>query len=92
MMAHDTASSSNSIIAHRDSASDRNLEPACIRDHVSPVFCWRTNPRPCRLASVHRRVGLVGSKYDSVGADTRDAFTAWKALSNSSDQTKSFLG
>ena len=89
MMAHDTASSSNSIIAYRDSALDRNLEPACIRDHVSPVFCCRTNPRPCRLASVHRRVGLVGSKYDSVGADIRDA---WKALSNSSDQTNSFLG
>ena len=88
-LAHNAASSSSSIIAYRDSASDRNREPAWMRDQVSPVCCCRTNPIPCRLVSVHRRVGLVGSKYASVGADTNDSFMAWKA---SSDQTNSFLG
>ena len=32
---------------------------------------------------------MVRSKYDNVGADTRDSFTA---LSNSSDHVHSFLG
>ena len=32
MMAHETARSSNSMIAYLDSVSERNLDPAWIRD------------------------------------------------------------
>ena len=31
---------------------------SCMRAHVSPDHCCKTNPSPCRLTSVHSR-GLV---------------------------------
>lgn len=40
-----------------------------MRNQVSPDFCCKTNPRPCWLTSVPRRVGFVGLKYDSVEGD-----------------------
>ena len=46
--------------------------------HVLPVFCCSTNPRPCRLASVHNHVGFSGSKKESVGADMSDCL-AWSS-------------
>ena len=79
------------MTAYRDSASDRNLEPAWTTDQMPSCCCWRTKPRPWRLASVYRRVDLVGSKYDSVGADVSDSLTVRNAVSNSSDQMNSFL-
>ena len=79
MIAHVTASSSSSMTAYRVSASDRNLDPAWIRTQLSSCFCCRTNPSPCRLASVHRRVALLGSKNASVGADVSDCFALTKA-------------
>ena len=83
VMAQATARSSSSMMAYRLSGSVRNRDPAWTRDHVQPVFCWRTKPRPWRLASVHRRVSFSGSKYDRIGADVRDFFTCMKAASNS---------
>ena len=91
LVAQATARSSSSMTAYRYSASDRNLEPAWTMDQMPPCCCWRTKPRPWRLASVHRRVDLVGSKYDSVGADVSDSLTVRNAVSNSSDQMNSFL-
>ena len=84
LMAHETANSSSSMIAYRDSASERNRDPAWTMSQASACCCWRMKPSPCRLASVHRRVGLVGSEYARVGADV-------KAGSKSSDKTNSFL-
>ena len=80
--AQETASSSNSMIVHCISASDRNLEPAWMRNQMSPAFCRRTNPR---FIAVPRCVGLVGLKYERLGADMRDSFAAVKALSDSAD-------
>jgi len=40
-----------------------------MRNLVSPDFCCKTNPRPCWLTSVPRRVGFVELKYDSVEGD-----------------------
>ena len=48
--------------------------------HVSPVFCYSTNPRPRRLVSVHNRVGLSGSKKESVGADMSDCLAVGESL------------
>ena len=62
-----------------------------MRAHLSPVFCCNTNPRPCRLASVQRRVGLSGSKKEIVGADVRDCFAVTKAWSRFGDQVNSFF-
>ena len=64
VMAHATANSSSSMIAYWLSESDKNRDPAWISDHVLPVFCWRTMPRPWWLASVQRQVSFPGSKYD----------------------------
>ena len=80
-IAHVTPSSSSSMIAYLDSASERNLDPACMSTQLSSFFCWRTKPNPRRLASVQRRVGFCGSKNWSVGADVRDVFAAWNACS-----------
>ena len=90
-MAHATASSSNSIVAYRDSASDKNLDPAWTKDQLSPCCCWRMYPSPCRLASVLRRVGLVMSKKDKTGCMVRDSLAVWKAVSWLGDHTNSFL-
>ena len=49
-----TASIFSLIIVYLDSASDRNRDPAWISAHPSFVFCWRTKPSPCLLASVWR--------------------------------------
>ena len=59
---HVTANNSSSMMAKRDSVSQRNHEPACTGRHVSSCFCSSTKPSPCLLASVHNRVGLVRSK------------------------------
>lgn len=67
VMAHATAKSSSSIMVYWLSASDRNRDPAWISDHVLPVFCWRTKPRPWRLASVQRWVSFSWLKYDRIG-------------------------
>ena len=88
-MAHETANSSSSTTKYRDSASERNRDPACTMSQASACCCWRVKPSPWRLASVHRRVGL--GKYARVGADVREALAALKACSKSSDQTISFL-
>ena len=66
-MAYTTASSSSSIVAYLDFASERNRDPACMRIHSSDDFCWRMNPTPCLLASVLGHVGLVRSKKDRTG-------------------------
>lgn len=79
------------MIECRLSGSDKNRDPAWISDHVLPVFCWKTKPRPWRLASVQRRVSFSGSKYDRMGADVSDFLTFAKAASNSSFQVYSFL-
>ena len=87
-----TASSSSSMTAYRDSGSVRKRDPAWIRVQVlSAVFCCRTKPRPCLLASVHRRVGLLASKKASVGAVMRDSLAVENARSWSVDQMKSFF-
>ena len=91
VMAHATARSSSSIIANQLFGSDKKRDPVWMRDHVLPVFCWRTKLRPWRLASVQRRVSLCWSKYDKIGADVSDFLTFAKAASNSSVQVYSFL-
>ena len=62
-----------------------------MRAQLSPVFCCNTNPRPCRLASVQRRVGLPGSKKEIVGTDVRDRFAVMNAWLRSGDQVNSFF-
>ena len=91
VMAHTTANSSSLIIAYWLSGSDRKRDPAWIKDQLSPVFCCRTKPSPCQLASVHKRVSLLWSKYDNTGADVNDFFTFMKAASNSLFQMYSFF-
>ena len=39
LIAHDTASSSSSMMTYLDSASERNLDPAWMRVQLSPIFC-----------------------------------------------------
>ena len=39
LIALDTANSSKSMMAYLDSASEKNLDPAWMRAHVSSVFC-----------------------------------------------------
>ena len=90
-VAHETANSSCSMITYRDLALERNRDPACTMSQASACCCWRMKPSPWQLASVHRRVGLVGSKYARVAADVREALAALKTCSKSSDQTNSFL-
>ena len=90
-MAHDTANNSSSMMAYRDSVSEMNRDPAWMSTQLSPTFCWRTNPSPWRLASVHNLVGLFGSKYDSVGAEVSDSFALMNAWSSSDDQVNSFF-
>ena len=60
------------MVAYRDSASERNRDPACTRVQSSTDFCWRMNPTPCLLASVVKRVGLVMLKKDRTGGVVRD--------------------
>ena len=48
-------------------------------------------PKPCRLASVQRRVLLAASKYDRTGGDDKDFFAAMNASSWLGDHKKSFL-
>ena len=58
--AHHTASISNSIVAYLDSLSVRKREPAWMRFHVVPLIsCCKMKPSPYRLASMHKRVGLL---------------------------------
>ena len=79
-IAQERASNSSSMMAYRDSVSVRKREPAWMSVQVSlPVFCCRTKPRPCLLASVHRRVGLLASKNERVGAVVRDSLTVEKS-------------
>ena len=92
MMAQEIASSSSSMTAYRDSASVRKRDPAWMRAQVSSsVFCCKMNPRPCLLASVHRRVGLLASKKERVGAIVSDPLAVLNAWSWSADQMKSFF-
>ena len=58
------------------------MEQLELQEEVAPAFCRRTNPR---FVAVPRCVGLVGLKYERVGADMRDSFAAVKALSDSAD-------
>ena len=66
-LAHETVNSSIWTIAYSDPASERNRDPACMMSQASACCCWRMKPNPWRLVSVHRHVGLVGSKYTRVG-------------------------
>ncbi len=78
-------------MAYRDSVSERNLDPVWISAHLSPIFCCSMNPRPWRLASVHRHVSLFWSKKDRMGAVVRDCFVVANAWSSSGDYRNSFL-
>ena len=60
--AQHTASISSLMTAYLDSVSVRNRDSAWIRFHVPAVFCCNMKPKPWRLASVDRRVGLLISK------------------------------
>ena len=40
-----------------------------MRAQLSPFFCCNTNPRPLRLASVQRQVGLLRLKKERVRVD-----------------------
>ena len=48
-------------------------------------------PSPCQLVSVHKRVGLLASKKEIIGAVVSASFAAAKALSWLSFHRKSFL-
>ena len=87
-----TANNSNLIVAYRVSVGVRKREPACIRSHF-PAFdcCCRIKSTPCRLASVHRRVGLSASKNARVGAPVKCALALFNATSCSIDRTYSFF-
>ena len=66
------ANISSSIMAYRDSAVLRKRDPACTSTHLpAGVCCCRTNPMPCLLASVHRRVVQCMSKYANKGLSDR---------------------
>ena len=71
------------MMAYLDSVSERNLDPAWMRTQLSPFFCCSTNPRPRRLASVQRRVGLSGLKKEIVGEDVRACLAVVNAHSRS---------
>lgn len=74
--------------AYRLLGSDEKRDPAWIKDQGATSLLLKDKPRPWRLASVHRRVSLPGSKYDKMGADVSDFLTA---ASNSSFQAYSCL-
>ena len=67
-----------------------NKSESCL--YEGPRICCKTNPSPCRLASVHSHVGLAWSKKASVGAEVRDFLAVWKAWSVPGDQANSFFG
>ncbi len=90
-MAQYTANNSSSMMAYCDSVSETKFDPAWMSAQSSPVFCWRTNPRPWQLVSVHNLVGLLGSKYDRVGAGVSDSFALLNSCSSSDDQVNSFF-
>ena len=84
--------SSNSVTAYLDSAGVSKQEPACTRDHCSVSdCCWRMNPNPCLLASVHSLVSLSKLKYARVGASVSYSRALLNACSCSSDHKKSFF-
>ena len=89
---HVTARSSSSMTAYLDSVGVRKRDPACTRVHC-PVSdcCWRTNPTPCLLASVHNWVGFAISKYARVGTSTKCRLALVNALSCSNDHRNSFF-
>ena len=67
------------MTAYRDSASVRKRD-------ILPVFCCRINPSSYLLASVHRRVDLLASKDERVGAIVNDPLAVLNA-----GQMKSFF-
>ena len=83
MIAYATANSSNSITAYLDSVGVRKPLPACTINYwfVPGCCCCKTKPNPCRLASVHRRVGLLRLKYANVGTVVRCSFALLNACS-----------
>ena len=75
--AHAIVSSSNSMTTYRDSAEVKKWDPACINLHwLWSESCCRTNPSPCLLASVHRRVCLSRLKYAKKGTSVNFFFTS----------------
>ena len=60
-------------------------------DKIPLLCCCRTKPNPCRLASVHKRVGLLGSKKDNIGTAVSASFAAVNTFSWLSLHRKSFL-
>jgi len=91
-IAHDTASSSNSMTAYFDSASVRHRKPACTKCHIlcCPCCCI-IKPKPGLLASVHSLVGLFTSKNASAGAVMRHSLMLAIAASCSGVHKNSFL-